>query len=153
MNIPRNAPRYNGKPINPAISDDLNAAIAELGADLAGKWKRKVLQCWHSGTPASHGTHDNGYAIDWSAAGMSRDEITALVHALNRHRFAAALRPVGYDLGGGNVVTTPHIHAAHEGRDAKGVELSNYSAVHHAIQPGGAADLAKMLAWHSPSHK
>lgn len=147
MPIPEDAPKYNGKPINPAIADDLNAATAELGPDLALKWKHKALQCWHIGTAASKGTHDNGYAIDWTVSGMTDAEITALVNALNAHHFAAALRPVGYNLGRHNIVTSAHIHAAHEGHSADGEEFSNYTAVHRAIQPDGQAELARMLEW------
>lgn len=134
-----NAPLFGGKPVHPDIVISLSAAVNQC-RPLWNRVKAQglVSQGWHKGVKASKGTHDTGHAIDILTRGLTDDEIRELLSSLNGHGFAAAFRPVGYDLGGGTINRTEHIHAAYRRR-------SNFWAVYRAIQPNGRAHVEKML--------
>lgn len=134
-----NAPIFGGVRVHPDIVPSLNAAVnACRPLWMRVKARGLITQGWNKGVKASNGTHDTGHAIDILTSTLTDGEIRELLDSLNKRSFAAALRPVGYDLGNA-INKTEHIHAAYK-------RHSNYNAVWRAIQKGGRADVDKMLA-------
>jgi len=143
---PKNAPRFCGYPVNPAIVDDLQKVMNYIPSILFQKLKTGgyVTQGWKSGVSASNGTHDDGYCIDIVTRHLTKEEIIELCDAFNGHNFAAVWRYYGVNMGTAehpNFNKTEHIHIAWK-------DKANYNLIHPLVQVGGKYYIRDLIKEH-----